>query len=148
AQEYLAQAIARYHPERHSHHTFLYGLDPKVASLAYAASVRWLLGYPDQALQQISEALALAQGLSHPSSLSVALHLAARLYVFRREPQGVYASAEALIPLAAERGLLLFGAVGTVARGVALAAQGQVGEGIAQMREGLEAYRATGAAAG
>jgi class 3 adenylate cyclase/predicted ATPase len=148
AQEHLARAITLYNPERHGDHAFLYGLDPKVACLSYSASVLWFLGYPDRALRQTAEALALAQQLSHPSSLSLALHFAARLHLLCREFPAVQQWAEALISLSTERGLLLFGALGTLGRGEALTGQGQETEGIAQMRWGLAAYQATGAEAG
>ena len=47
--------------------------------------------------------------------------------------------------LATEQGFALFLAQATVLRGWTLAAQGQGAEGIAQMRQGLDACRATGA---
>ena len=37
----------------------------------------WHLGYPDQALKRSNEAVALAQGLSHPPSLALAEFLSA-----------------------------------------------------------------------
>ncbi len=48
-------------------------MDPGVIGLSYAAFVSVVLGYPDQALQRNHEALTLAQELSHPYSLAVAL---------------------------------------------------------------------------
>ncbi len=47
--------------------------------------------------------------------------------------------------LASEQGFPLLVASGTILRGWALAEQGQGEEGIAQMHQGLAAYRATGA---
>ena len=49
--------------------------------------VLWQLGYPDQALKKIQEALTLAQELSHPPSLAGALYFAAELHQLRREGQ-------------------------------------------------------------
>jgi predicted ATPase len=65
AREHLEQGIALYDPQQHRSFTFLYGQDPKVTSLAIAAWALWYLGYPDQALKSIHEALTLAHDLSH-----------------------------------------------------------------------------------
>ncbi len=109
------------------------------------AAVLGGLGHLDQALKRIHEALTLAQKLSHPFSLAWALNWAAILHHFRREGQAVQEQAEALIALSSEQGFPLFATTGTVLRGWALAEQGQVEEGITQMRQGLAGYRATGA---
>jgi predicted ATPase len=50
--------------------------------------------------------------------------------------------------LATEHGLQLFHAEGTFVRGWALAQQGQLEEGIVQMRQGITAFRAAGAELG
>ena len=113
--------------------------------LSYAAWVLWFLGYPDQALKRSQEALALAAGLSHPFSLAFALGFAAVLHQLRREEQAAQERAEAVIALSTEQGFPFWLALGTILRGWALAEQGQGEEGIAQIRQGLAAYRATGA---
>jgi predicted ATPase len=97
----------------------------------------------------------LARELAHPFSLGFALFLTAWVPQFRREGQRTQERAEAAIALAAEHGFAVFGAGGTIFRGWALAAryaepgagQGQGEEGIAQMQQGLAAWRATGAEA-
>ena len=52
--------------------------------------------------------------------------------------------AAAALTLSTERGFTVFLAWGTILRGWALAQQGQEAEGIAQIRQGLAAFRATG----
>jgi predicted ATPase len=106
----------------------------------------WCLGYPDQALAMSREALALAQKLSHPFSLAVALAYAAMLHQFRREPQAVHEQAEAAVALCTEQGFAYYLAWGTTMQGWARVVQGQGELGIAQTRQGLDALRATGAA--
>jgi predicted ATPase len=113
--------------------------------LSTAASVLWFLGYPDQALKRSHEALILAQELSYPPSLAMALIMAGWQHQFRREGQAAQGRAEAVIALSTEHGLTQWLALGTVQRGWALAMQGQGEEGIVQMRQGLAAVRATGA---
>jgi predicted ATPase len=141
----LEQGIGLYNPTQHRSHAFLYGQDPGVACRSYAAYALWLLGYPDQALQRSQEALILAQELAHPFSLAYALNWAAWLHQLRREGQAVQERAEAAIALSHSQEFALWLAGGTILQGWALAEQGQGGEGIAQMRQGVAAWRATGA---
>jgi len=115
-----------------------------MAFLSYTASILWNLGYPDQALKRSREALTLAQELSHPYSLGFALFFAAKLYQYRREGQLTQERAEATMTLATDQGFPYWLAMGTILRGWALAEQGQGEEGIAQTRQGLAVYRATG----
>ena len=77
ARAHLEQGIALYDPQQHRSHAFLYGQEPGVVCLSYAAWALWYLGYPDQALKRSPEALTLAQELSHPFSLAYALSCAA-----------------------------------------------------------------------
>ena len=74
---HLEEAIARYTPDQRHALVFRMGQDPGVACRGFAAMTLWLLGYPDQALARLHEALALAQELSHPYSLAWARCLAA-----------------------------------------------------------------------
>src|SRR5262249_42021723 len=145
AREHLEQSLVFYDPQQHSIQALRYGaFDPKVAALSFAALVLWLLGYPDQAWNRSQEAFVLAQELSHPFSLALALDFATRLHQFRRERQAAQKQAEAVIKLATEQGFPYWLAQGTIVRGWALARQGQGAEGIAQVRQGLSAQRAGG----
>ena len=90
----------------------------------------------------------MAHALAHPYSLVMALRFSARLHAHRREWQTAQAHAEALLALGTEHGFPRYAAWGALYRGWALAAQGQGAEGIAQIRQGLAAYQATGAALG
>src|SRR5882724_6955387 len=92
------------------------------------------------------EALTLAQELSHPFSLAVALDYVAMLHQLRRERSAVHERAEAAIALCAEQGFAYYLAWGTTMQGWAQVAPGQDEEGMAQIRRGLAALRATGAA--
>ena len=140
------QSLALYDPQQHDAHAVLFGWDLGVFGRAQAPHALWSLGYPDQALAMSREALTLAQELSHPFSLAVALDYAAMLHQFRREPHAVHERAEAAIALCTEQGFAYYLAWGTTMQGWAQVAQGQDEEGLAQMRRGLAALRATGAA--
>jgi predicted ATPase len=146
AGEHLADAIALYDPERHRPLIFRYGgPDAGVGCLSYAAWTLWQLGYADQALNRGNEALALARRVSHPVSLAFAEGFVGFLHQFRRETRAAQGHAEGMIALSAEHGIPQLLAWATTLRGGAMAEQGRSEEGIAQIQEGLAAFRATGA---
>jgi predicted ATPase len=122
------------------------GQDPGVACRTYAAMTLWLLGYPEQALAYIHEALALAHALSHPYSLAFAQFWAAWVSQVRRDVPAVHEHAEAAVALSTDQGFTQWVALGTILRGWALAMQGQGEAGMAQLRQGIATWRATGAA--
>jgi class 3 adenylate cyclase/predicted ATPase len=142
---HLEQGITFYDPQKHQSHAFLYGgTDSGVACLSYAAWTQWHLGYPDQALRRIHEALTLAQQLSHAYTLSYALHFAAMLHRGRREAQLVRERSEAAIALASEQGFIRWLGGAMIRRGWAQAELGAAEEGIAQIHQGLAAWQAMG----
>jgi class 3 adenylate cyclase/predicted ATPase len=145
SQAHLEQAVALYDSQQHRSLAFLYGIVSSVYCLTFVAYALWLLGYPEQALKKREEALTLAQNLSHPYSLAFALSHCALLHQYRREVQAAQEQAEAAIVVCTEHGFPYWLAMGTILRGWAMAEQDQEEEGIAQMRQGLAAYRATGA---
>jgi predicted ATPase/class 3 adenylate cyclase len=142
ARAHLEQGIALYASQQHRSHAVQ---TPTVPCLAYAAWALWQLGYPDQALQRSDEARALAKELSHPLSLAIALHFTATVHQFRREAQAAQEWARAATVLSREQGLPFWDGSGTIMWGWALAAQGQVEDGIAKLHQGLVTFRATGA---
>jgi predicted ATPase/DNA-binding winged helix-turn-helix (wHTH) protein len=146
ARLHLEEGISRYTPDQRRAPVFRVGQDPGVACRVYAARTLWLLGYPDQALAHTREALALAYELSHPYSLAWAWCMAAFASQLRHDVLAVPEQAEAAITLSTEHGFSFWAAVGTSLQGWALALQGQGEKGISQIRQGIAAWRATGAA--
>jgi len=140
AREHLEMANSRYDRER----PMAIGHDPGVNCLSYIAHTLWTLGYPDQALKKGDEAVALAQALSHSLSLAFAEGLVGYLHQYRREARAAQETAERLTDLSVEHGFPHWLAQATVTRGWAMAKQGHNQEGIAQIREGLAAFRAIG----
>jgi len=147
ARLHLEEAITRYTPAQHRLMVFRTGRDPGVACRIHIALILWLLGYPEQALACLHEVLALAQELAHPWSLAhVRLMAAVVVQLSRRDVLAVHEQAEAAVTLSTEQGFQLWAAMGTSLRGWALAMQGQDEAGMAQVRQGIVALRATGAA--
>jgi predicted ATPase len=90
-------------------------------------------------------ALALAQQLAHPFSLTLALFWAALLHHLRREVPLTQARTEASMTIATEQGFPELFARATPLRGWALTMGGHGEEGRAQIHQGLAASRTTGA---
>src|SRR5262249_1611548 len=111
----------------------------------FAAWALWFLGQPNQALDQIHEALILARELSEPHGLAHALFFAAILHQLRRESRMRQEYAEAALSVSNEPGLVLYQAMATLMRAWALIDQEVKEDAIEQMRQGLAAHRATGA---
>jgi class 3 adenylate cyclase/predicted ATPase len=142
--QHLEQGITLYDPQQHRAYASLYGFDPGVLGRSFATHALWLLGYADQALTRRHETLALALELSHPISLAIALDYAAMFHQFRRERHAAQERTEAAMVLCTEQGFAYYLAWAVIIQGWALAEQGQAEEGIAQIRQGLTALRATG----
>jgi class 3 adenylate cyclase/predicted ATPase len=148
ARLHIEESIAHYTPEQRRAPVFRMGFDPGVAGRTYTAMLLWLRGYPAQALVHLREALVLAHQISHPYSLAFAQFWAAWVSQVRRDVPAVREHAEAAVALATAQGFPLWRAIGTSLRGWALAMhmQGQDEEGMAQVRQGIATWQATGAA--
>jgi predicted ATPase len=146
ARLHLEEAIARYTPDQRRAPVFRIGQDPGVSCRAYAAQVLWLLGYSAQALARLHNTLELAHALSHPYSLAWARSRAAFVFQFCRDVPAVHEQAEAAVALSTEQGFTQWAAWGTSLCGWVLAMQGPGEAGMAQVRQGIAGWRATGAA--
>jgi predicted ATPase len=102
-----------------------------------------LQGFPDNALCHAEEAIAAARATAHPFSEALALHHAAIVrHQLRAEVTLCRERSEEALALATEQVFPLFAAYAMVYRGWALVKTGQKEEGVAQLRSGLDAYRA------
>ena len=145
AREHLEQAIAIYDPVHHHSLKYTHGQDPAVACLIHDGWALWFLGYPDQALKRNLEGLALARTLKHPASLATAAAFGAWPYQFCRDRKAVQELAREAVAVSTEHNSAFNRAIGIVLGGWVLAQQEQREDGIAQMCQGLEAFRAADA---
>ena len=111
-----------------------------VVCLGFTSWVLWMRGYPDQALRRMDEALALARETRQPHSIALTYQNLAMLHQFRREADATLHWADALDELARAEGFQMWCAAAAIMRGWARRA-----EGLAQLREGLDAWFSTGA---
>jgi adenylate cyclase len=138
-------AVALYKPKEHRALAYVYGQDPKVSSLAPLAWVLWELGYPDQAIHSIAEALSLAQELTHPYSIAFAHGFTAWIHQYRQEALLAQQQAEATITLSDEHGVPLWSAWGKITKGWAMTEQGLGVAGIEEIHHGQAALLEMGA---
>ena len=106
------------------------------------------LGLPDQALHRSREAIALAKDLADSFSLVQALALAAHTRLYRGEARVAQEEAESCPCSSTGARFSILVAYTTILWGWATTELGKCEEGILQMRQGLAAYRATGAESG
>ena len=146
AYSHLQRGMVLYHPQEHRSYIIRYGWDPGLACWRNMAWTLWVLGYPDQALHQSQSVLTVAQESMHPPTLVAALVFGARVHQHRREGRLTQQLTETAMTLSRQQGFTQrLAAATTILHGWALAAQGQVADGVAEMRQGLDAYQATGA---
>jgi tetratricopeptide (TPR) repeat protein len=143
ARAHFEQIAALYNVEQHRPLTFQYGQEPGSAGLSIGALDLWLLGYPEQARRWNDRAVMLAREAAHPYTLAGALSLSSWCHHFCQERAVAQEQAEEAIAIATKQGLASLLAWATIFRGWALATQGQGEAGIAQIRQGLAALRAT-----
>jgi TOMM system kinase/cyclase fusion protein len=146
ARQHLEEGIARYTPDQRRAPLFRMGHDPGVSCQSWAAMSLWFLGYQEQAVVCLDDSLTLAHALSHPFSLASAHVFAAVVSQVCRDMSEVHEHADAAVMLSTEQGFTLWAAWGASLRGWALAMQGQGEAGMAQVRQGIAACRATGTA--
>ena len=146
AREHLERVLALYDPERHSSHAFTYGDDPATSARSNLAQALWLLGHVDQSLRCSEENLAILRSvINHPYSVAFGLDLAAVVRQYRSDAPATRALVDEALALSEAHGLVFIDAMASILKGWALAQEGDLAEGIAQMRHGLAAQLATGA---
>jgi class 3 adenylate cyclase/predicted ATPase len=119
--------------------------DPRVHARSYDSMALWMLGYPDRALRLCAEARRYADASQHPFSEAIARTIGLRVHQLRGDAAVVAGEANAAIAFCEEHEFVHYLAMALIFRGWASADQGEFEKGIAEIQEGLEKERATGA---
>ena len=117
---------------------------PAVVCLCYEALSEWQCGEMATCEATIAEAISLAKALDDMNALAIALHFAAYLAHYERNPTEVERLASALIELSTRHNFGYWLAIGAIFRGWARSASGDTAEGIPWIEDGIEDFRATG----
>src|SRR5271157_3556041 len=120
-------------------------MSPAVFCLCFEALTQWHLGETASSQATIVESISLAKELNDMHALAVALHFAAFLGHFERNPAEVERCASNMIELSTRLNFALWMASGAMLRGWARSASGDTAEGIPWIEHGIRDFRATGA---
>ena len=123
----------------------IFGMDFRVTSASFLGWSTSLLGSTDDGGRFAAESVALARQLGRSHDEAFALFVDALCAVLRRDAGAAGRSAEEGGALCAERGFRLFGAMTAMIAGWAAAESGDPGAGLTRIRDGLAAFKATGA---
>lgn len=132
-----------YNEERHQHLVSVMGYDPKVATLSHGIGL-WMLGYPDQALERVHQAVDWAEKIRHPFSQCYARFFLAHVHLLRREVGSVFEDAEKLILFSNQHRNSFWFAQGLIVKGWALAHMGEVEDGLKLLLQGFSLIHSTG----
>ena len=121
---------------------------PAVVCLCYEALCQWHVGEIASCHPTMEKAISLAKELNETNSLALALHFAAFLARYERNPAEVERLASDLIELSTRENFALWLALGAVYRGWACGFLGDTARGISWIEDGIRDYRATGSILG
>ncbi|HET7666370.1 MAG TPA: hypothetical protein VFK56_09925, partial [Mycobacterium sp.] len=133
-----------YNPDQHLAGIAAYNQNPGIVCGYLHGLANWVLGYPTQASEAMEQTLAHAKELRHPYSIGIVLLFSAQLAQLRREPEPARLHAEEALNVSTESGAPALALWCLLPRGWALAQQGEVAAGIAEIRESMDRRRAFG----
>ncbi|WP_454623839.1 adenylate/guanylate cyclase domain-containing protein [Bradyrhizobium cenepequi] len=119
----------------------LYMVEPQAASLLLLSWDLWFLGYPDQALARVSEALALARDLGHPYTIAFAHYMTSVVHLLRGEADLAFESAEKSLEISREQRFALYAILSLISRGRAVGDLGRIEVARAEIARGLDEAR-------
>jgi class 3 adenylate cyclase/tetratricopeptide (TPR) repeat protein len=116
----------------------------RVGAFIHWYFVLYRLGYPDRAWEKSREMMEVTQRSSVPYVLALASCSVPEHHLLRGDSKTAQKCAEEAMALTEKMGLATLSAAATTNHGAALIAQGRYEEGIAEMRRGIFAIRASG----
>ena len=138
------QAIALYDPVEHRPQATRFGQDMGVAILTFRALALWLLGYPEAALSDATQAVKDAREIGQAATLLMALSFTCLTHVSCGNYEATNRQTEEAIALADEKAAPLWKALGITNQARVLALTGKASDAIQMFASGIAAYR-TGA---
>jgi tetratricopeptide (TPR) repeat protein len=146
SREFFLKGIELYRADRDRSLPERFGAyDLAVGCRMFLAHDLWYLGYPDQARDAAEEAVRWARELKHTYSVAASSGHCAWIYILRGEPRLALERAQECFQVSDEAGFPFHIAHARAFRGWALAEEGRVEEGIADIEAGIATYRTSGA---
>jgi predicted ATPase len=143
---HLKQARAIYDPEHHADYRHQYGQDIGAAALCYLSWALWHLGHFDQASEAATEAMQLAEKLSHPHTLVYAIcHARGFMDLFRGRCEDTQSYASLVISICNESGFSHWRNYGRILDGLAAISGGDFDRGTEVLRNAVAGWQKGGA---
>jgi tetratricopeptide (TPR) repeat protein len=142
-QDHLRRVLVLYDEHNQAEICRQMGYDPRVAVQSQAAGL-WMSGYPDQALQQVQQAVAWADHINHPFSRCYAYFFLAYVHQLRREIQAAQANADITLALAQAQQNSFWFAQALMLKGCAMVQAGEGEKGLPTLLQGRSILRALG----
>lgn len=128
---------------RHAMEITLSDQEPGVLGLSYHALVLLDLGLMQQSLERTNRAVALAESIHHPSSLSLALTICSMIHSARGEYKSSSSMAKRAVSVAQTHGYVFFESIARVYQGWAEVMLGSPSLGLSVMQEAFNVYQHT-----
>jgi class 3 adenylate cyclase/predicted ATPase len=143
---HLERALGFFKPNEHARHRYQYGQDIGASVLCYLCWALWHLGYVEQAAEVAAQAMRHADQVSHPhTQVYTICHARGLLDIFRRRSEETASYAGRVVALCEEHGIPQWAAGGLILKGWAAIGKGEAERGIELLRDGVAAWRNTGA---
>ena len=141
ARDHLERALALFQPGRDDDLAFRFGPDSGVAAMAYLAFASWPLGEVDRSVSLVDRMHARMAGVTHVTTLAFARMHTALFELMRGDHARAAPNAVELARLAGEHELPMLRAFAVFLKGWPTAASGAIGNGLEDMRRGVEQLR-------
>jgi tetratricopeptide (TPR) repeat protein len=139
AREQLEASLRLYVPERDAATTHMFGQNTEVHTKSSLSLVLFCLGEIDQALEMGVDALRSADMLRHPHSTAIPLtYVGGWVFGLSEATEHLHRESKRLLALADQHRLAAFHAHGTANLGWALCQRGDLEDGAAALRRGIE----------
>jgi class 3 adenylate cyclase/predicted ATPase len=142
--QHSRRCLEYYNPDQHLAGIAAYNQNPGIVCGYLDALADWVLGYPTEATKAMEWVVRHAIELEHPYSVAITLLFSAQLAQLRREPEAAKRQADESFALASETGAPAMALWCLLPRGWAVAQQGDVSAGIADICESMDRRRAFG----
>ncbi|MEL6342365.1 MAG: TOMM system kinase/cyclase fusion protein [Myxococcota bacterium] len=117
AETYAVRSAELYDPQRDRHHAYAYSLDTFSYAYMGLSLIKWLQGYPDQAIEIAKRGYAHAQTIDHGSTMALAKIYVTLIHQSRRERALTGQSAEETLELTTQYRLMGQGAYAQLLKG-------------------------------
>ncbi len=144
----LEEAFSLYDPDDQLARTLALQIDPGVNSLVHLSWLRWILGFPDQAVETGEKAIATARRLSQPFALAMALFFACATRACCGHHDAARRLLDELLAITFEHGLRYLGTSARVLHAQELIAQEDCDEALQQVRTAFSEFQAQEAGVG